>query len=119
MESVKLNIINGLLWGLKKATLKLLFYQAKYQTDEAVNEAVKKDSKLDLRKLPQKLKKVMLHDQKIIDKRWNECQNCEHLIKATNTCKKCGCFMKIKTRVATASCPVGKWDKEYDFFKDK
>ena len=36
------------------------------------------------------------NDQKIIDKRWNECQNCEHLIKATNTCKKCGCFMKIK-----------------------
>ena len=69
MESVKLNIINGLLWGLKKATLKLLFYQAKYQTDEAIGEVVKKDSKFDLRKIPEKLKKVMLHDQEIIDKR--------------------------------------------------
>ena len=44
MESVKLNIINGLLWGLKKVTLKLLFYQAKYQTDEAVNEITKNSS---------------------------------------------------------------------------
>ena len=119
MESVKLNIINGLLWGLKKVTLKLLFYQSKYQTDEAVNEITKNSSKFDLRKLPQKLKKVMLHDQDIIDRRWAECQNCEHLIKATNQCKKCGCFMKLKTRVATASCPVGKWDKEYNFLKDE
>ena len=25
-------------------------------------------------------------------------------------CKKCGCFMKEKTKLAHASCPVGKWD---------
>jgi hypothetical protein len=26
-------------------------------------------------------------------------------------CKKCSCFMKLKTRVARMKCPVGKWGK--------
>jgi hypothetical protein len=38
-----------------------------------------------------------------------ECLNCEHLIKLTTSCRKCGCFMKAKTRLPLASCPIGKW----------
>jgi hypothetical protein len=43
-------------------------------------------------------------------RRLDMCLNCEHLIKLTTTCKKCGCFMKEKTKLPHASCPVGKWD---------
>ena len=37
------------------------------------------------------------------------CKTCPFLIKATNQCKKCGCFMNLKTQLAEAYCPVGKW----------
>ena len=43
------------------------------------------------------------------DKRMDICLSCPELIKLTQTCKKCGCFMKAKTRLAEASCPIGKW----------
>jgi len=41
--------------------------------------------------------------------RWSLCQSCEYLFKPTGTCKKCGCFMKVKTKLAKAKCPIGKW----------
>jgi hypothetical protein len=37
------------------------------------------------------------------------CNSCEHLIKLTTQCKKCGCIMKIKTKLPKATCPIGKW----------
>lgn len=37
------------------------------------------------------------------------CKSCPFLIKATTQCKKCGCFMHAKTKLAKATCPVGKW----------
>jgi glutathionylspermidine synthase len=40
------------------------------------------------------------------------CNQCPQLIKATWTCKECGCFMKIKGRMDWAECPLGKWGKE-------
>jgi hypothetical protein len=43
------------------------------------------------------------------DKRMDICLSCPELIKLTQTCKECGCFMKAKTRLAEASCPIGKW----------
>lgn len=42
-------------------------------------------------------------------KRLEICLSCEHLIKVTTQCKKCGCFMNLKTKLPHASCPVGKW----------
>lgn len=41
--------------------------------------------------------------------RLQECLGCEFLIKITTSCRKCGCFMKAKTRLPLASCPIGKW----------
>lgn len=49
-------------------------------------------------------------DEDLAKKRLDLCLNCEHLIKLTTTCKKCGCFMKEKTKLPHASCPVGKWE---------
>lgn len=36
------------------------------------------------------------------------CEACPELTMA-KTCKKCHCFMPMKTRLAHASCPIGKW----------
>lgn len=37
------------------------------------------------------------------------CQGCEFFKKSGNRCKKCGCFMKLKTHLENAKCPIGKW----------
>jgi hypothetical protein len=37
------------------------------------------------------------------------CLGCSELIKLTHQCKKCGCFMELKTKLADARCPIGKW----------
>jgi hypothetical protein len=37
------------------------------------------------------------------------CKGCPFLIKATVQCKKCGCFMKAKTKLKQAVCPEGQW----------
>lgn len=37
------------------------------------------------------------------------CVNCEFYRSRTNQCKKCGCFMKLKTTLEHAKCPIGKW----------
>ena len=36
------------------------------------------------------------------------CRECPEL-RALNNCRQCGCFMNIKTRIYSASCPLGKW----------
>jgi hypothetical protein len=37
------------------------------------------------------------------------CKQCPELIAITNQCKKCGCFMNVKTKLDSAKCPLGKW----------
>lgn len=39
------------------------------------------------------------------------CDSCEDFNSKTTQCRKCGCFMSAKTRLKTASCPVGKWSR--------
>lgn len=41
--------------------------------------------------------------------RYAICKACPELIKLTTQCKKCGCFMKAKTKLEKATCPLGKW----------
>lgn len=43
------------------------------------------------------------------EKRISICESCEFYIKSTTNCKKCGCFMKIKTKFEGLSCPIQKW----------
>ena len=40
--------------------------------------------------------------------RWAICQACPELTSG-NRCTQCGCFMKIKTKVRAAKCPLNKW----------
>lgn len=37
------------------------------------------------------------------------CKACPELIQLTTQCKKCGCFMNLKTKIEAATCPLGKW----------
>ena len=43
------------------------------------------------------------------NKRYSICKECPELIKLTTQCKKCGCVMKIKSKMKLAECPIGKW----------
>lgn len=45
----------------------------------------------------------------ISNSRYSICQSCPELIKLTKQCKKCGCFMAVKTKLQLATCPLGKW----------
>jgi hypothetical protein len=48
-------------------------------------------------------------DTELSLKRYSVCEGCPSLIKVTKQCKECGCFMKIKTKIDNATCPLGKW----------
>jgi len=43
------------------------------------------------------------------ERRFSICKECPEIIELTSTCKKCGCFMYIKTKLQLANCPLGKW----------
>lgn len=43
------------------------------------------------------------------NERFEICKACPELIKLTKQCKKCGCFMAVKTKIELATCPLGKW----------
>ena len=47
------------------------------------------------------------------------CKSCDHYFAFTGTCKKCGCFMKIKSKIAGLSCPEKKWLHSGDYFAPK
>lgn len=47
----------------------------------------------------------------IKDYRMSICNSCPELINITKQCKKCGCFMELKTMLPNAECPIGKWQK--------
>lgn len=46
--------------------------------------------------------------QKDANRRMAICQACPELI-ALDRCKRCGCFMRIKTQIPSAQCPLQKW----------
>ena len=48
-------------------------------------------------------------EESVAKDRFDICKSCPELIKLTSQCKKCGCFMKVKTTMAHATCPIDKW----------
>jgi predicted Zn-ribbon and HTH transcriptional regulator len=50
-------------------------------------------------------------NDEIKEERMSICRSCPQILSFTTTCKKCGCFMNIKTRLADSECPIGKWNK--------
>ncbi len=43
------------------------------------------------------------------DERYSICESCDRLTNITKQCRECGCFMKLKVKLAEAVCPLGKW----------
>ena len=48
-------------------------------------------------------------DRETSDARYEICKTCPELFDLTKQCKKCGCFMALKTKMKEATCPIGKW----------
>lgn len=43
------------------------------------------------------------------EERLSICKECPRYVKFTSQCLECGCIMKLKTKLAAATCPLGKW----------
>lgn len=50
--------------------------------------------------------------EQVAAERYSICLACPELVSLTKQCKKCGCFMSAKTKLAKASCPLEKWAQE-------
>lgn len=53
----------------------------------------------------------LVEDENIVNQRFEICKACPELIPVTHQCKKCGCFMVLKTKIAGSECPLGKWNR--------
>lgn len=51
----------------------------------------------------------IVEDPKKAEQRLEICKGCPEFMQITSQCKKCGCFMNLKTRLEAAHCPIGKW----------
>ena len=76
---------------------------------EEVNGYVENNDSIDMRTAPQSVKNNIIHDEDVLKMRWDICLGCEFL--NNNKCSKCGCFMKVKHKLAMAKCPIDKWDR--------
>lgn len=48
--------------------------------------------------------------EEIYNERYETCLNCEFMSKMSpKVCKKCKCWMRLKTAYAHSECPEGKW----------
>jgi hypothetical protein len=48
-------------------------------------------------------------DKDLIAYRLDICKQCPWLDKRLVKCRKCGCFMKLKSTLKQAKCPIDKW----------
>lgn len=48
-------------------------------------------------------------EEEIVEYRLSICRTCEFFKPKTEQCRKCGCFMNLKTKLERANCPIGKW----------
>tara|TARA_R110002020_G_scaffold212120_1_gene418541 strand:+ start:4605 stop:5003 length:399 start_codon:yes stop_codon:yes gene_type:complete len=48
---------------------------------------------------------------KVYEDRMAICKGCVYYFSLTGQCKRCMCFMKIKSRISSQSCPEKFWEK--------
>lgn len=41
--------------------------------------------------------------------RYDVCKSCDKFFHAIGHCRVCGCYMKLKVKIATQTCPLKKW----------
>lgn len=46
-------------------------------------------------------------EKDLVEERMAICQTCPFF--TGKRCRKCGCFMALKTTLRQATCPIGKW----------
>ena len=97
--------IEWILEVLRDITLYFLKLKSRLDIDSYTKEYKEED----MRVTPSSIKKHMIYDENVLKKRWDLCSSCEFLTDS-NKCTKCGCYMKIKHKLAPAKCPIGKWD---------
>tara|TARA_R110002012_G_scaffold68530_2_gene178120 strand:+ start:366 stop:770 length:405 start_codon:yes stop_codon:yes gene_type:complete len=56
-------------------------------------------------------------ENEVYEDRIEICKGCTYYYKPTGSCKICMCFMKIKARIASQSCPQKYWDKTSEVMK--
>jgi hypothetical protein len=47
--------------------------------------------------------------ESVQEERYAICQACPEFIGLTKQCRKCGCLMKLKTKILASECPLQKW----------
>lgn len=52
------------------------------------------------------------------DERYAICAQCPKLL-STGICQECGCFMKAKTALPNAECPLGHWGQIRISYKEE
>lgn len=55
------------------------------------------------------MNKQFFATKEVRDERLSICESCPFLFKPTFTCRKCMCFMKIKSSISSMKCPDNKW----------
>tara|TARA_Y100000310_G_scaffold343643_1_gene452244 strand:+ start:118 stop:477 length:360 start_codon:yes stop_codon:yes gene_type:complete len=106
LESYKLLFIEWLLEINIAIGKKLVNMIARMEADQYAED----NKELDMRTVSPAVKRGIIHDEAVLNERWNLCLGCEFLTDS-NKCEKCGCFMKVKHKMAYAKCPIGKWDR--------
>lgn len=48
-------------------------------------------------------------DKAVVAARYAICEECPFFNAQFKKCRKCGCFMQLKTTLHRAKCPEGKW----------
>jgi hypothetical protein len=51
----------------------------------------------------------LTNKEKYSQERLDICKQCPNLVGPLNNCKICACFMNVKVRIYSASCPIGNW----------
>lgn len=47
--------------------------------------------------------------EKLTAQRISICHRCPHYLPKTKQCAECGCFISVKAKLSTESCPLHKW----------
>jgi len=56
--------------------------------------------------------KPVFTDDALSSSRMVICKSCDDFNQQTSQCRRCGCFMSVKTKLKHSSCPIGKWGKD-------
>lgn len=100
----KVLFVDWILEILKAITLYFLKVKAGLEGEKLS----KSSNSIDMRNTSPAIKRGMVYDADILKQRWDACSSCEFLTQS-DKCTKCGCFMKVKHKLAMARCPIGKW----------